>query len=1048
MKKINLWKTPYYSWSRRSIIDFRVFTFLFMIVCSGTSANIGLTNIEAPGLKGILVQNTITGQVLDENNSPLPGASIVEKGTSNGVQSDFDGNFSINVSSSDAVLVVSYLGYSTKEVTVQGQTDISVPLEVDSASLDEVVVVGYGTQKKANLTGSVASIDAETLSERPTTNASNLLQGRMSGLEVTQPSGQPGRDNPSFRIRGLGSFGASSSPLILIDGVEGSLSNIAPNDIENVTVLKDAASASIYGSRAANGVILVTTKQAKEGAASFEYQLDTGIHSPTRLPDLVTNSVEYMEMHNSASTRAGVAPIYTQDRIDAYRNATDLEQYPNFDWLDYYFNPATVVNHYMSFSNVTDKSSYKFSLNYLDQDGILPNINYKRYNAQLNFSNQISKAVKIGTNISAIFGDNSEPAGWGSTSILAVYQHAPLYKPFLPDGSGRKTAWAYPNEGHNSTAPTAFSNGSRASKNYNVNAQVYADINLLKGLTWTTKMAMNYVDYTQKDHAFQTQEHYFYHKEPGEADYTLAANVTGGAGVTDYSSKSITPTVYSIINYDTDIGSDDNLTAMVGYEQLSNTFQYLTGNRRIFPAPSLKELNAGSPDGQSTGGSSNEWAIRSYFGRLMYNHKDKYLLEMNGRYDATSRVSKPNRWGFFPSISAGWMVSQENFIKEGLSWVDNLKLRASYGVLGNQQIGNYPYQNILSITGYPFNGAMNQGVISTRLTDPDLQWETTKAIDLGLDLNIQNGLFGLTLDWFKKNTYDILTTLPVPNSLGLSGPTTNDGELQNTGWEMELRHGMRLGEFSYEVNFIGSTFKNELLSIVTPREGVNEVGLPYNSFYVYEMEGIFQSQQDIDSSPEHGFYTPKPGDIKIKDQNDDDIIDADDRISISPYPDLTYSFGINTKWKNFSLSAFFQGVEGLKTRVYGWGFDPFVQGDAPSTRFRDAWSPTNPSNTEPGIYLGSGWYEGGYPGVQAYPSTYHLPDASYLRLKNVSLSYRLPRQIGNNIKLPDLTLTLSGDNLVTWTKFPGIDPETGSSLTRASTYPQVRIINIGAKLKL
>lgn len=993
-------------------------------------------------------QKSVSGKVTDSGGQPLPGVTVTVKGTTQGTITDADGNYSLSNVPDNATLVFSFVGMRSQEVVAGNKTNIDVVMEEDLIGIEEVVAIGYGVQKKVNLTGSVSSVSSNVLLERATTNATNLLQGRVTGLQITQPTGQPGRDDAIMQIRGLGSFGASSSPLVLINGIAGSLSNLAPNDIESISVLKDAASASIYGSRAANGVILIKTKEAK--GASLEYHLDIGVHNATRLPELITNSAEYMELYNSAVQRSGMSPIYTQAQIDAYKNATDREQYPNFDWVDYYFNPAMAYNHYLSLSNVTGKSSYKFSLNYLDQDGILPNIKYKKYNANLNFLNQITKAIRVGTNMNAVLKDNHEPPGWGLTSPLAVYQHGPTYKPFLPDGSGRKTSMAYPGEGHNITAPLTFSNGSRETKNYALSGQVFSDVNLSKGLVWTVKAAIDYSDNFTKDHIYATKEHYLYQKLPGESDYTLDERVTApvGVGVTDNYNKAIKQTLYSVLNYNTTLGENHQIEALAGYEQEYFKYQYLEGNRKVFPLISLKEINAGSSNGQSLSGSAYEYSLRSYFGRLGYNFKNKYLFEFNSRYDGTSRVSETHRWGFFPSASMGWRVSEEKFISEKYAWINNLKFRASYGVLGNQAIGNYPYQDILSLTGYPFSGNTSQGVLITRLTDKDLRWESTKIIDIGVDLDIKNGLFGLTFDWFKKNTFDILASKPVPRSIGLSGPTTNDGELQNTGIELELRHGKRIGEFAYNLNFMLSTYKNELLSIVTETKGINEVGLPYNSFYIYEMEGIFRSQEDIESSPEHVFYTPRPGDIKIKNQNGDEVIDADDRVSISPYPDFTYSFGMNAEWKRFKLAAFFQGVQGLRTRIYGWGYDPFVQGDPPSVRFRDAWSPTNPEGKEPAIYFGSGWYEGGYPGVYAYPSTYHLPDASYLRLKNINLSYNVPKHITGRLRLQDLEIYVSGDNIFTITKFPGLDPELPTSTTRGSAYPQVRILNVGLKVKL
>ena len=993
---------------------------------------------------------TLTGKVTDEKGEGIPGVNVVVKGSSVGQATDVSGNYSIGISGENVVLVFSYVGYVARELTVGTRSRLDVSLEQDTKALEEVVVVGYGTQKKVNLTGSVSSVSSQILMERPAPNAANLLQGRVAGLQVTQSSGQPGKDDAVLQIRGLGSFGASSAPLVLVDGVIGSIANLAPGDIEDVTVLRDAASASIYGSRAANGVILVTTKKGK--GAAIEYKLDVGSQKATRLPDLIYDSAEYMELYNAAAERSGVATRYTQDQINAYRNATDRNQYPNFNWLDYYFNPAASVNHYLSVSNSSDKTSYKFSLSYLDQDGILPNINFKRYNAQLNFNNKITKHIEVGTIIGGVFKNNHEPPLWSSTSTLAVFQAGPLYGPYLPDGSGRKSGRAYSFQPHNTTSPVAFSNGARYTKNYGVNAQAYVNVDLLKGLKWTTKAAVNYADNTQKDHVYATQEHYFYQKLPGQADYTLdpAIVAPGNVGVTDNYSKSILPSVYSTLNYTTQFGKDHNLTALAGYEQSSYLYQYLTGNRTTFPTTSIKELEGGSAAVQTANGSANEWALRSYFGRVAYDYQGKYLLEANARYDGTSRVSSRNRWGFFPSFSAGWRISEEKFLRDNASWMDNLKLRASYGVLGNQEIGNYPYQDVLGTTTYAFGTNLAQGVQLSRLYDKGLKWESTRVTDFGVDLDIYKGLFSMSFDWFKKNTYNILATLPVPASLGLSGPTTNDGELENKGWEMDLRHRNRIGQISYDVNFLVSTFKNKLLSIVTPTLGIREVGLPYNSFFMYEMAGVWQNQNEIDNSPKQTLYTPKPGDLKYVDQNGDNVIDAKDRVSISPYPDFTYSFGFNVGWKGFNLSSFFQGVHGLRSRIYGWGYDPFVQGDPPTTRFRDAWTPTNPSNTTPAVYIGSGWYEGGYGGGYAYGSTYHLPDASYLRLKNVNLSYEIPSKLAGKVKAKGLTVYVSGDNLITWTKYPGMDPERpmdGPNGGRGSVYPQVRILNAGLMVK-
>ncbi|CAL1521263.1 TonB-dependent receptor [Chitinophaga sp. MM2321] len=994
----------------------------------------------------IKVSGTVTA---GRDQSPLPGVTIVAQTGTQGTVTDANGNYVINVGSNDALLF-KMIGSTSQIIPVKGKTTINVVLTEEESSLNEVIVVGYGSQKRADLTGAVSTVSSNTLLQRPVTNASNLLEGRLPGLQVTQPSGQPGKDDGIFQVRGLGSFGASSAPLILVDGVVGSITNLAPNDIENVTVLKDAASASIYGSRAANGVILITTKRASKGR-SIEYKLDVGSQAATKLPDLIYNSAEYMQMYNSALTRSGMSPIYSQEQIDAYANATDKNLYPNFNWMDYYFNPATSVNHYLGLSNSTEKSTYKFSMNYLNQDGILPNINYKRYNAQLNFTNQVSKAIKVGTIIGTVFKDNHEPPGWTESSVLSVIQNGPLYRPFLPDGSGRKVSMAYPFEPHNATSPVAFSNGARFTKNYGFNGQVYADVNLFKGLQWTTRAAVQYSDNTQKDWVYKTLDHYYYQKLPGQSDYSIDPAVTapGATGVTDNYNKSILPTLNSVLTYETQIARDHNLKVLAGYEQQSFRYQGISGRKVVFPDPTLVELDAGGSDGQTVGGTAYEWGLRSYFARLNYDYKGKYLLQANARYDGTSRVSDKNRWGLFPSVSAGWRISEENFMKK-LTWMDNLKFRGSWGVLGNQEIGNYPYQDILSFVQYPFGTAEAPGVVLTRLTDKNLKWESTKVIDFGADIDIFKGLFGVTVDWFKKNTTGVLATQPVPASLGLTGPVTNNGELQNTGWEMELRHNNTIGEFTYGVNMLLSTYKNKLISIVTPTKGINEAGLPYNSFYLYEMIGIFQSQEEVDKSPKQILFAPKPGDIKIKDQNGDGVVDAKDRVSYSPYPKFSYSLNLNAAWKAFTFSIFFQGVQGLQSRIYGWGWDPFVQGDPPQARFRDAWTPTNPSNTIPAVYIGAGSAIGGYGGVNAYESTYQLQNASYLRIKNINISYTLPKRVAEKIWSQGIRVYFSGDNLFTFTKYPAMDPERrmdGPGGGRAFYYPQVRILNAGVDFK-
>lgn len=1005
---------------------------------------------------------TVQGKINSDKGESLPGVSIKIKGTTTSTVSDANGNFKLNVSS-NATLVFTYIGFITQEVPLKGRSSVSVILKEETTNLDEVVVVGYGTQKRVNLTGSVSTVSGATLTERPAPNAANLLQGRAAGLQVTQPSSEPGRDNPSFVLRGQGSFnnGTNSQALVLIDGVTGSFNNLSPDDIENVTVLKDAASASIYGARAANGVILVTTKKGKRGKTSISYRANVARHVPTALPDLVTNSAEYMEMFNAAAPRsAGVTFRYSQAEIDNYRNATDRITFPNFDNIDYYINPATVSNHNLSLSGGTDKSLYNISFGYLDQNAFMKGYKFKRYNALLNYSNDVSKVITVGTTINATYRDRKEPPFTSENITLAIYAAGPLYGPFLPDGSGRVVSRAYGLEGRNRNPQEYYAMGNQNTKEYNLNAQGYIDVKPLKGLTWSTKFAVNYTDEYYKMYQ-QPYTAYLFREKNAAGDYIANSFGPDILGVTDQYTKVITPTIYSTVTYDTKIGTGHNLKLLGGYEQIFYKNQYLRGRRINTVATVLDDLTGYLPTGESLyfthprlpsppSGAPSEWALQSFFGRFNYDFKGKYLLEGNLRYDGTSKVSPDYRWGLFPSVSAGWLVSEENFLKDNVQWLSSLKLRGSYGELGNQDVNAYLYQDNLTISNvfYPFgNGALQQGAVNNTYREESLKWETTSVIDFGLDLSVRNGLFGLTFDWFRKTTFDILASQPIPLSLGLTAPTFNNGKMRNQGIELGLNHQNKIGEFSYGANLLLSTARNKVLQIGVPSKGtsINEVGLPYGSHFLYEWDGIFQ-EEDINNPavPKHALNpTPRAGDIKMKDQDGDGDVDADDRIVMDGvYPDFLYSFGLNFGFKRFSLNAFFQGVEGIKNRVTGWGVDPFHQGAAPAEKWRNAWTPENRSNTMPAIYVQ------GYPAIQNYTgSSYFLQDASYLRLKNIMLSYSFPASTFSRIGLKDLGIYVSADNLFTVTKYEGGDPERSSPTGNFAQYPQARIYNVGLNVK-
>ncbi|PRD49249.1 SusC/RagA family TonB-linked outer membrane protein [Sphingobacterium haloxyli] len=999
----------------------------------------------------------VRGQVLSSSGGAIAGATVQYGGAE--TSAGQDGRFNVRLTAPGNV-VFSAIGHTPKTVSVTADTELTVVLEEDGATLDEVVVVGYGVQRRSHVSGALATVDGKTLTERPVPNAANMLQGRIPGLQVTQPSGEPGRDNPNLLIRGRGSFGGSTAPLVLIDGVAGSLNTLSPDDIENITVLKDASSAAIYGSRAANGVILVTTKTGKKGATSVSYRVNVARHTPTALPDFITNSAEYMEMYNAAAARSGIEFKFDPVQIDAYRNATDRGQYPNFDAVDHYINPSTTHNHNLSINGGGEKNSFNLSLGYLDQKAMIKGYDFKRYNALLNYTNELSDYVKVGTIVNATYRDRREPPFTGENMALAIYASGPLYGPFLPDGSGRVVSRAYEREGRNRNPQEYYAMGNQLTRDYNVNAQAFIDVTPFKDLVWTTKFALNYEDQFYKMHQVPYDAFLLQERDPQTGDYRRSTFGPDILGVTDQYTKTLTPTIYSVLNYNTTFGSDHNFSALAGYEQISYRTQSLRGRRTSGVYPDLDDLTGYLPSGETLYFNHprlpgvitpSEWALQSVFGRVGYNYNEKYFFESNLRYDGTSKVSPGYRWGVFPSFSGAWMASREDFVQEALPWVSQLKLRASYGILGNQDIGAYAYHNNLTLRDiyYSFdNEQLSSGAVVNVFNDESLKWESTNVFNVGFDFATKNRLLEINFDWFNKTAYDILARQPVPASLGLESPVTNDGKMRNRGVELALAHHNRIGDVSYSVNGMISTARNELLHIRVPNYGtrIREVGHAYDAHYLYVWDGIFQEEDVLPGAnvPAHELNpNPQAGDLKMKDINGDGVVDANDRVVVGgAYPNYMYSFGLNVGYKSFNLSAFFQGVDGLKNRVENWGIDPFMQGTSPTTEWRNAWTPENRSNELPAVYVA------GYNGVAAYKgSTYYLRDASYLRLKNLMLSYDVPSNWLESAKLKGAQIYVSADNVFTITDYKGADPERSSTSGNFAQYPQARIFNIGANIR-
>ena len=1002
----------------------------------------------------------VSGVVTDEAGEPLIGVSVLVKGTTLGNITDLNGRFSLDVPEG-SILETSYIGYKTQSIKAQREP-MNIVLKEDAQKLDEVVVVGFGTQKKVNLTGSVSAVTGDDISKRPVANAAILLQGQIPGLRVNQGLGQPGGEGTSFRIRGQGTFSsAGSDPLILINGVPGSMTNLDPSVIESVSVLKDAASAAIYGARAANGVILVTTKQGAVGdKVHISYHGNVGLHTPTKLYDRVTNSVEYMELANLAWKNSGTGKQYTQDQINLYRNNVGDPQYPNFDWQDYMFRTAVVQTHNLSMAGSTEKTTYNVALNFVDQPGTMRGFKYRKYNATIDLTARITNFIKVGTYANLMYGETEQPRQGQNDAFLSTLSQAPTYMPWLPDdGTGirRWTSSAYSFESHNKNMPAIIGDDAmKRDNNFDINAQLWLEINLAKGLTWYTKGAARLQSNKSKDWRGSTTYTYDYHT--GERSSELDK---GGLGLSVGDGRRFYTNLYSYLKYDLSlVDNAHNFSLMVGYNQESEKYETLNAYRKDF-AFDLPVLNAGGTADWSNSGGEEEWAIQSLFGRFNYDFKERYLFEANMRYDGTSRISDENRWGVFPSFSVAWRATEEEFIKKlNLNWLNNFKLRGSWGQLGNQNIGLYPYQAMISgVDDYPFTKTSDGVIIGyqqTAYANRNIKWETTTITDIGFDLQVFDGL-SVTFDWYKKTTDDILRSSQVSSLLGLSAPTVNNGSVENKGIEVALNYanmvkGGTFRGFRYNAGVYFDRSRNKLTEFGAEEIGsysIKREGLPYDEYYMLECIGVFADQAEINASPKQFNDNTQPGDLKYKDISGPDgkpdgVIDNYDRRTFSGrFPGFEYGINASATWKGFDLSLIGQGVADKKYYTTDWGVQPFMQGSSPNKDYiKHMWTEENPYGAKhPKLY----WQDMGG-GKNTRPNSYYLKDASFFRLKNLTLGYTLPRVWTEKANISKVRIYFSGDNLLTLTPYKGLDPERNGD-GRDAIYPQNRIYSFGLNVE-
>lgn len=1014
---------------------------------------------------------TVTGVITDVNGTPLPGASVLEKNTTNGAQTDFDGNFTLDVASANSIIVISYIGFTTQEIPLNGKSTLTVVLEENAASLDEVVVVGYGVQKRANLTGAVSMVSNESIENRPVQNATQALQGQVPGLLISQSNGIPGGEGLNINIRGLNSFGSSNAPLVLIDGVEGNIEDLDPSVIESVNVLKDASSAAIYGLKAANGVILVQTKTGGKDAMSVTYDGSYQMSNPTMLPEMITNSVDYMTLYNRGlQNSAGSATGgYPDEVINAYRNNPNNPLYPNTNWTDLVLRTGSVQRNTLGINGTTGKTTYNLSLSSWKQDGMIQNSNYDKYNFFLNFKTKIKENIDVGGTFMGLTSERKGPNDDFGSPLLQTWWVRPTWGPYTLDGTGHFAGKAFSgsandpdglvfDEGFTRENPLVklYGQNGPSDEKYNFNGNIFTSIGILDGLVFDAKAAYKF-DYTRSKNQVLTQDEYNYRT----GEYIRTTRDASKIDVGNQFSK--VTTFYSTLTYNKLFDETHDLKFMVGYSQESRRREWTNSTRFGVASRSLTELDGAGTSNQLTSGSTTESSIRSGFSRLNYAFNDKYLFEANLRTDISSRFAEGNRVGVFPSFSLGWRIDQEGFM-ENVDFIRQLKLRASWGQLGNDGSNDYPYQsryafgnydagNYLTTRasgshGYPFGSAIASGVVLENFTNANITWETTTITDIGLDFTSKSGSWFANIDYYEKVTSDILRQLQVSVESGAGGPQVNQGEMKNTGWDIVLGHQKTLGDFSYKVSTNFSWYKNELVKYGAPEIGnttINEEGYAFNDFYMWEADGFFNTQEDIDNAPTQPL-TPYLGGIRLKNQNpdEDNVVDQNDRIHIDgQHPDLLYGANISLSYKNFELSTFWQGVAGQKTYRSTHGVEPFNQdGNAPKVWLTDSWTPNNMNASLPAVYNESlSTY-----GAGEYFNSFWLMNTSYFRMKNVTFTYSFPSKITEKLKLKSAKLYFSGDNLLTITgdNLFNIDPE----ILTSYTYPISKSYTFGIKLAL
>lgn len=966
-------------------------------------------------------QITVQGVVKDQTGETVIGASVMEKGTTNGTITGIDGDFSLNMSP-NGTLVVSFVGYKTQEVQVKGQKQLQVVLSEDAEMLDEVVVIGYGTMKKSDLTGAVSSIGNKDIKDSPVSNLGQAIQGKISGVQIVD-AGKPG-DNVSIKIRGLGSIN-NCDPLVVIDGVptDLGLSSLNMADVERLDVLKDASATAIYGSRGANGVVMITTKRGTEGKGKLAVSANYSFQNATNVPSLL-NAAQYAELSNDMMVNSGRNPN------PEWANPSELGA--GTDWMDELLRTGVMQNYTVSYSGGNEKSHYYVSGGFLDQSGIVKSVNYRRFTFQSNSDAQVLKWLKFSNNIT--FSADTKKSG--SYNIGDALKALPIYPVKNEDGS-----WSGPDgnsEWYGSTrnpiGPTELNKSQ--TDGYNFLANLTAELTFTKWLKFKSTFG-----YDAK----------FWFIDNFTPKYNWKPTPTEETSRYKSDNKSFTYLWDNYFLFDHTFAEKHRVGLMAGMSAQWNTNDYLNAQKNVFMFDNVHEMDNGE-EMYAIGGNETEWALLSYMARVNYSYEDRYLLTATIRRDGSSRFGKKHRWGTFPSVSVAWRASQEKWFPKN-DYINDLKVRAGYGVTGSQaSVGNYSYLASYNTSVYPFGiSSGNQtALVSSTLANPYIHWEEVAQTNIGFDASLFNSRVMFSFDAYLKETRDMLVKASIPITSGFEDTTTtytNAGKVRNQGIEMSLHTINLTGELGWETNVTATYNKNKIkdLNSDVPYY-INQINnsyvtmlakdYPINVFYGYVTDGIFQNQSEVNT---HAVQPgAEPGDIRFRDLNNDGVINDSDRTVIgNPNPSWLFSMSNSLSYKGFELSVFLQGIAGNK--IYNANNIDNTGMAAAYNQTTDVlkrWQGEGTSNSMPRAVFGD-------PNQNTRVSDRFVENGSYLRLKNITLSYTFPKQWLQKAQIENARLSLSCENVATITGYSGFDPEVGINGIDQNRYPISRTFSLG-----